>query len=250
MLCQDEAAAREIYSRVNDYGLPVQGHFWRDDPENLEWAGPAGDLSDPETGLWIIYGKAEDLAAKSVRQGLSLLALTVQGRRRGRLSTMVLCDTELAKDHLPWPLQEAVITGPDNPGLGAKITARANMPDRELPREYRFRCHALPKMGLWLEAGPAGQDWNGVIFGAAGAEVEAMGIGKKEEIPEKSVLKYPLRDMRLQIGEKEFTAWAGQNVLSSEDSAFIKLKGTPEALVFGAYGGEDDAPELFHLNLV
>jgi hypothetical protein len=191
------------------------------------------------------------LAKESIKQGLSLLTLAVKEKRQGMISTIILCDQDIAKEDLPSLLRQSIIFKPDKPGLGAKITAKANLPDkRKINEEYRLNCYALPKVGLWLEVGPYEVDWNGILFGVSGAGIEAMGVGKMGEIPEKSVLKYPIRDMHLSLGGNKYTAWGSQNVLSREDSAYFKVKGTPDSLVFGAFEPENNNPELFKFSLI
>ena len=54
MIKKDEARAQAIYKTVSEYGLGVEGHFWRDDLENMEWSGAIAEIAkkhvSPRTG--------------------------------------------------------------------------------------------------------------------------------------------------------------------------------------------------------
>lgn len=251
MIKKDEAAAQAVYKIVSACGLGADGHFWKDDLENLAWSGPIPEIAKNTTGLWLIVGDAADLTP-SVIQGLSLLALAVRPQKDGQIPTMILADDPAAvTDKLPLPLAGAGVFAADNPALGAKIAAKANLPVKRGETEYRLNVYAPPQVGLWLEAGPAAGSWEGVIFGAcgSGAAIDAMGIGPAGRIPEKSTLEYPLRDMSLALGDRQFTAWAAGNTVSETESVYVRVKGRPEALLFGPFDPEADALDVYNLPL-
>jgi len=249
MIEKDEARAQAIYKMVSEYGLGVEGHFWKDDPENMEWAGAVPEIAKSQTGLWLIVGNAADFT-KSVIQGLSLAALSVLAQKGAKIPTMILsADKEAVEKKLPRPLASAQVFSPDNPALGAKITAKANLPLKPAASEYRFGVYALPRLGLWLEAGPAGGTWQGVMFGVSGAAIDAMGVGPSGTIPDRCVLEYPMRDMELSIGDRPFTAWAARNTLSEKESVYVRVRGQPDAFVFGPFDPEVDALDVYTLPL-
>lgn len=238
MIKKDEARAQAIYKTVSEYGLGVEGHFWRDDLENMEWSGAIPEIAKNQTGLWMIVGDTGDFT-DSIVQGLSLLSLAVTAQKGGRIPVMILADNpETVTEKLPLPLAGAQVFEPENPALGAKMTAKANLPPKTVESEYRLNVHALPKVGLWLEAGPTAGDWAGVLFGAQAATIDAMGIGPAGEIPERSTLEYPLRDMKLTAGDREFTAWAANNTISSKESVYVRIKENPAAFLFGPFDAE------------
>lgn len=249
MIQKDEAKARAVYNTISEYGLGAEGHFWKDDLDNMEWSGPVPEIVKHQNGLWLILGGAADFTT-SVLQGLSLAALSACGLKGGQLPIMILADDpEAVLEKLPPALASAQVFSPDNQALGAKITARANMPLKPVASEYRFNVHALPKVGLWLEAGPVNGDWQGVLFGTAGATIDAMGIGPAGTIPERSTLEYPLRNMTLAMGGREVVAWAARNVVSEKDSVYVRVKGQPETFVFGPFDPEADAIDGYTLSL-
>ncbi len=250
MIKKDEARAQAIYKTVSEYGLGVEGHFWKDDLENMEWSGAAPEIAKSQTGLWLIVGDTADFT-DSVIQGLSLLSLTVSARKGARIPLIILADSsETLAERLPLPLAGAQVLTPDNPSLGAKMTAKANLPPKKMESEYRLNVYALPKVGLWLEAGPTAGNWSGVLFGAQAAAIDAMGIGPAGEIPERSTLEYPLRDMKLAMGDREFTAWAANNTISADESVYVRMKGQPEAFIFGPFVSEAEEVEAYTLPLI
>jgi len=251
MIKKDEAAAQAVYKMISGYGLGVSGHFWKHDPENMQWAGAVSEIAAKTNGLWLIVGDTGDFTP-SVLRDLSLLALSVQAQKAAQVPVMILTDKpESLKEKLPTPLSDAMVFSPDNPALGAKITAKANLPLKPVSRPYRLNIHAMPKIGLWIEAGPPTGTWEGIIVGAGGngAAIDAMGIGPAGQIPEKSVLEYPMRNMTLALADLEFNAWAAQNHVSETESVYVRIKGQPGALLFGPFAPDADELDVYTLTL-
>lgn len=249
MLKKDEARARAIYQTVSEYGLGVEGHFWKDDMDAMEWSGAVPEIAKPQTGLWVIVGDTADFTDSVVR-GLSLAALSVHAKKNGQVPVMILAgDPAAATAKLPPLLSHAQVFTPDNPALGAKMTAKANLPLKTIGAEYRFNLYALPRIGLWVEAGPVSGEWQGVLFATAGASIDAMGIGPSGSLPERSTLEYPMRDMTLAMGEREYTAWAVRNTVSASESVFARIKGQPDAFLFGPFDPEADDIDAYTLSL-
>jgi hypothetical protein len=57
-----------------------------------------------------------------------------------------------------------------------------------------------------------------------------------------------MEGLKLEMGGKEYTAWAAQNELDSETSYFIKVEGSPESIIFSPYSAEE-AAEMFVVRL-
>ena len=91
--------------------------------------------------------------------------------------------------------------------------------------------------------------WQGVIFGICGGEITFQAVGPASTLPKNTVLNYPMQGIQLTLGEREFTAWGVRNEVPHGTSYFAKVKGMPEALVFGSFP-EGDEPELFTVRLV
>ncbi|WP_027183033.1 hypothetical protein [Desulfovibrio inopinatus] len=241
VLEKDEARGKKLFETVSRYAVVPNGHFWVDDLEKMAWAGVADSLTDSNTALWIIAGKAESFASPTISRGLSLLAAKVLGQRGyGFPIILVPTEGELTVDSLPTPLRGTeVVTAAS---LGVKVAALANMPIKPVATEYNFQVYPIPGVGLWLEVGPSkGHSWNGAMLGVVDAEIRAHGVGPSGTIPQRTVIEYQMQGLKIQAGETEFTAWALKNTLSENDSYYVSLQGTPSELLFGEFSESDEA---------
>ena len=245
-----EERVKKTLSMLRNYALDANGHFWEDDLEKMAWFGPKEQLLKQDTALWLILSNDSDLAAPTIRMGLSLLLLCVQAERGSGFPVVIIHEGGLPNtDSLPTPFQGAQVLSADNPSMGAKIVALANLPPKEVPMDYRLDVYAIQQIGLWFEVGPAKTPWNGVMFGVSGAEIKVHGVGPSGKLPEKAVLEYPMKGLKLNSGEKEYAAWAVKNRLDKASSYFLKVEGEPESILFGQLPEEDDA-DAFVLHLI
>lgn len=245
---KDEEKAKKIFQTVHQYGLETNGNFWIDDLEKMEWGGPAPELAAPETALWIVAGAKASFDKPSIRYGLALLASMAHSVKGHGFPILFVCwDGDLDVSKLPTPLKSVEAVKPAL--LGAKVAAKANIPPKKIAAEYRLDLYPIPGLGLWFEVGPAaGHSWQGVMLGAQDAEIDAHGVGPHGRIPDRCVLEYPMQGLKLQAGEREFTAWAVKNALSEGDSYYARVRGNPKALLFGEMSEADDA-EVYILDL-
>ncbi|GFK95759.1 hypothetical protein NNJEOMEG_03627 [Fundidesulfovibrio magnetotacticus] len=253
ILEQDEAKGRALFEAIHRYGLGVNGHFWVDDLEKMQWAGAFSEISKPETAVWLIRGQLASFQDETKRYGLSMLAAMVQAMKGHGFPVMVLCDGgELDPATLPTPLK-GVAPVKDDASLMAKLVAKANTPVPKVEPEYHLDIHPLPGLGQWFEVGPAkGHAWAGAIFGVQGgadaAEVDAHGVGPRGTVPEKAVLEYPMKGVKFSLGEAQFDAWAVKNALDDATSYYVRVKGNPRAVAFGSFPEGDEA-EMFVVGL-
>lgn len=247
---KNEANARKLYQAVSKYGLNAAGHFWQDDNFNMAWSASREDLVRQETSLWVIMGDADDFASETIRYGLSLLAVGVHAQKGlGFPILIVLTGGELNAETLPTQLKGADVIGLDNPSVGPKIVAKANTPVKKLETEYQADIYGLKGLGQWFEVGPAkGREWNGVMFGVDEGEITAHGVGPSNKLPERSVVEYPMKGLKLQLGDTEFTAWAVKNRLKDDESYYVRVNHFPKNIIFGPMSEGDDA-EVFVVNL-
>ena len=247
---KNEEKARKLYQTVGRYGLSPAGHFWQDNLDQMAWSGARDDLMKKETGLWIIMASAKALAVETIRYGLSLLALGVQAQKGHGFPIMIaLTEGELEPDGLPTALKGAEVLSADPASLGAKITAKANMPVRKVAADYRLDVYGMQGIGQWFEVGPApGHSWDGVMFGVCGGEIIAHGVGEAHKLPERSILEYPMKGLKLQVGESEYTAWAVKNAMADNASYYLRVNEFPSSLLFGPMSEGDDA-EVFIVGL-
>lgn len=250
ILEKNEGLGKMIFEEMAKYGLNPSGHFWEDDLAKMAWAGAAPELARDDCAVWVVVGQADSFAAPAVRKGLALLALGAQAAH-GHGFPMLLSPSggKVDVNALPTPLRGAEVIPS---GLGVKAVARANARPAPLTLDYRLAVHPLPGLGLWFEVGPARDPWQGAFMGCAGADdtaPDAHGVGLAGTVPENATLRYPVRGMKMAMGEREFTAWGVHNELSPAESYYIRASGTPDALAFGPFPDRDEA-EVFTVTLV
>ncbi len=250
-LVSSEEAVKKVISQLQTYGLEAQGHFWEDDPEKMAWMKVREPLLDPKVALWAILASKEDLSTPSFRYGLSLLAITVQAERGIDFPVVVLQadGDKVSADTLTTPLKSVDVLSASAATLGAKLVAKVHTTSKEkAASEYRLDLYGNEKIGQWFEVGPRNNSWSGGMFAVSDGEITFHGVGPKGKLPDKAVLNYPLKGIKLNLGEKKYTAWAVQNELSPETSYFVRVKGAPEAILFGPYTSDEDA-EVFVMTL-
>lgn len=249
-LIESEEKVKSLIAQLRTYGLEVRGHFWEDEIAKMAWAKPREELIRPEISLWLILASNENLKSPSIRYGLSLLALTVQAVKGISFPILLLLTEEElpSAETLPTPLKGSDLLSLIDPGMAAKLVVKVNMPLKEILLEYHLDTYGNPHIGQWVEVGPCNQSWLGAMFGISGAEITFHAVGPKGSLPTTSSLRYPLKGMKLTLGEKEYTAWAVQNEIDANTSYFVKLEGFPESILFGPYATEKEA-ELYVVQL-
>jgi hypothetical protein len=237
-------------SQMKTYGLEVQGHFWKDDLAKMAWMAARESLVDSKISLWGILGSDEELRAPDTLYGLSLLAITAQAQR-GLHFPITILQTRgdlISTEQLSTPLKGTDVLSASDSGLGAKLSARVHKQPKPISAEYHLDILGNEQIGQWLEVRPAQGSWPGVMFGVAGAEIAFHAVGPTGSLPPKTVLNYPMQGLKLEMGGKEYLAWAAQNELNAETSYFVKVEGYPESILFGPYSTEQEA-DFFVLGL-
>jgi hypothetical protein len=248
-LGRDQEKVHKTMAMLKTYGLAADGHFWEDDVNKMAWLGPRNALIQKETSLWLILSNDKDLSAGTVRYGLSMLALSVQAVRGRGFPIILLHSGDMpAAETLPTPFQGAKILAAGSAAAGAKVVAAVHTPPKSLPGEYRLDVHAMPKLGQWFEAGPTEGCWEGAMFGICGGEIDAHGVGPAGKLPEKAVLEYPMKGLKLNLGETEYTAWAVRNRLDAGSSYYVRVQGEPRSILLGPMAEGDEA-EVYVLNI-
>ncbi|WP_243358664.1 hypothetical protein [Fundidesulfovibrio terrae] len=249
ILEKDEAKGKALFEAIHRYGLGVNGHFWVDDLDKMQWAGAFSEISKPETAAWVIRGAQASFADETKRYGLSMLAAMVQALKGHGFPILIIGDAGAVDPAtLPTPLKGAVALA-DDASLMPKLVAKANTPVPAVATQYHLDIHPLPGLGQWFEVGPAkGHAWAGAIFGTEGAEVDAHGVGPRGTVPERAVLEYPMKGVKFSMGESAFDAWAVKNSLDEGNSYYLRVKGYPKAVAFGSLPEGDEA-ELYVVGL-
>ena len=128
ILEKDEAKGKALFEAIHRYGLGVNGHFWVDDLEKMQWAAAFSEISKPDTALWLIKGTLKSLQDDTTRYGLAMLAVMAQAMKgHGFPIVLIAEDGPLDPATLPTPLKGAVIAA-DDASLMAKLVAKANTP--------------------------------------------------------------------------------------------------------------------------
>ena len=242
-LIRAEDVVKKFMSQLKTYGLEVNGHFWEDDLEKMAWTKARDELLNSKIVLWAILASDEGLRTPALRYGLSLLTITVQAQR-GISFPIVILQTQgdpVPSNTLTTPLKGVDVLSASDPGLGAKLVAKAHAPAKEISSEYRLDTYGNAQIGQWFEVGPQNSPWLGAMFGAAGGEIAFHAVGPRGSLPSQTVLNYPLKGLKLNLGEKEYVAWAAQNELDPQTSYFVKVEGFPESIIFGSYSTEEEA---------
>lgn len=242
------AAVSEVLKR---YGLQTQGHFWIDEPGKVAWRAALDALLEARADAWLVLADDAEMAKPGVRYGLSLFAAGLREKRGARVPLLMLWNSPAPEPSaLPQCLQSATLIEEAASSWAAKIVAKVNLPPQAAVAEYRFDVGGSEQLGQWFELGPREAAWDGVVFGVAGAdaEIDFQAVGPAGALPEKTVLEYAQQGLKLQAGEREFTAWAVRNRVDAGSSYYARVKGCPQAVLFMPYAESGDA-EAIIINL-
>lgn len=238
-----EDLVKSTIALLQPYGLEVKGHFWENDLKKMAWSNARAELLKSEVALWLILCSPKDLSEPSIQYGLSLLSIMIQAHKGISFPMAILYTQGEARspENLPTPLKGTDFLSQADPSLGAKLVAKIHSTAKPVESDYFLDVYANTQIGLWIEVGPKKGTWKGAMLGVFGAEITAHAVGPKGRLPEKAVLNYPLKGMKVALGEKEYTVWAVQNEIDSETSYFAKIEGHPESIIFGPYSQEEQA---------
>jgi hypothetical protein len=242
-LAPSEEAVKKVMGQLKTYGLEVNGHFWEDDLQKMAWIKARDVLIDTNVALWLILASSESLLSASIRGGLSLLAITVQAQRGlGFPIALLLTEGDApVAETLPTPLKAALVLSASDGTYGAKLVATAHAPMKHALPEYRLDVYGNPHIGQWFEVGPREASWRGAMLGVSGADISFHGVGPKGSLPSRSVLNYPMKGLKVNLGDKEYVAWAVQNDLDARNYYFVKVEGCPGSILFGPYSSDQEA---------
>lgn len=240
----------QLAAVTQKFGLSMEGHIWEEDNKKMPWVQVRDTVAQSDYSLWVIVASGVDLGNNSIRYGLSMLAITVQAVKHAGLPMVFLqADGDaVAPADLPTPFQGIDVLAIDDAGLGAKLVARVHGAPKGKASEFHLDVHGNEQVGQWFEIRPQHDSWPGVIFGVSGAEIAFQAVGTGGKLPEKSMLEYPLQGIKLNLGQKEVTAWSVRNELNPQTSYYVKVNGFPDAIVFGPYAEEEEA-DLYLINL-
>ena len=245
-LAKDQAAIQALGQHLKRYGIDVAGHFWIDDLEKFAWMDVAEELLKSKASGWLVVPSDDELAKPAVRYGLNALAAVVNARAGREFPTAWWGVHEV--EAMPTLLRGALRLTEATPAWQAKLVALAHKSGKAPSAPYRFGVHANTQYGQWFEIGPASGSWAGVMLGVQGGTIDFHAVGPKGELPQKSVLNFAQKDLKLEVGGREYVAWACQNELDADSSYYVRVKGSPDSVLLGPMAQGDDA-EAFVLRL-
>lgn len=238
-----ETTIQKIMVSLKKYGLDVDGHFWEDDLEKMAWCTPRRELLERDINMWIIYGSAETFSKPSLIYGLSLLAVSTQATRGTNFPIVILQEDDVSIDlaSLPTFFRECRVFQASGATYGAKIVAWLHTDTKQIFPPYRLDVYGIPQVGQWFEVGPRTGSWEGAIFGTVGETISLHAVGPAGRLPEKSILNFSQRGLKINLGDKEFDGWAVQNEFDEKTSYYVKVDSHPETIMFCPYTQEDEA---------
>jgi len=235
-----------IISQLKKYGLDVNAHLYIDDTKNLSFIHIKNELLSSDISLWAIVFD-EKIYEPSVCYAFSLLSIYCQTTINCPVVLLYKDNTSILFDKFTTSLS-LIDKIPLLPNFGSKIVAKIYK-NKPSAIDYRLNFWGNEQIGQWLEIGPTNVEWNGAMFGINKGRILFQAVGKKGGLPEKSILNYPLQDMRFTIGKIEFTGWALQNVIRPDCSYYIKIDGFPDLMVFGPFSGSDENVDAYSIEL-
>lgn len=233
-------------------GIVGSGQHWMDDLAKCAWGELSDMLSDPAaTDAWIIALDSSRAAQPAVRYGLSLVAQTLRARRGDAFPVHILAlDALPASAALPLFLRDCPLHKASDTAWPAKLVAAFYTKTSATAQEFYFAAYGNPHLGQWIEVGPRSGNWNGAMLGVTGdAKITHHAVGPRGRLPERTVVEYPIRDMKVTLGETPFTVWAVQNAISAEQSYFAKIDGLSATIICGGHPG-DETSEVYSIQLV
>ena len=238
-----EDQIRKMIVQMKGYGIEIRGHFWEDNLEKMAWIHAREELLKPDVSAWVILASPEKWGAPSIRYGLALLGIALQAKKGVAFPIGILFSggAQQSPDTFPTPLKGVQILSSSDPAMPAKLVAMVHRPSQEIPLGYRLDVYGTPEIGQWFEIGPQNNVWPGAMLGIDEGEIQFHAVGPKGSLPTQSVLNYPMKGLRLSLGEREYAAWAVQNELDPQVSYFAKVAGFPSSILFGAYSSREEA---------
>jgi len=238
-----ETEIQKIVASLKKYGLDVNGHFWEDNLEKMSWSTPRRELLESDINMWIIYTSAETFARPSLIYGLSLLILSIQATRGINFPIIILQkgDVLIEPALLPTLFGGCRVYQIANATYGAKIVAGLHSISKQVFPPYRLDVYGIPQVGQWFEVGPREGSWHGAILGTVGETISLHAVGPAGQLPEKSILNFPQKGLKINLGDKEFDGWAVQNNFDENTSYYVKVDGHPETIMFCPYTQDDEA---------
>lgn len=239
---KNEDIAKAVFNTIGKYGLEANGHFWNHEEPEITKEIPSVELENADA--WVII--ANDDIPQRAMIGLSLTLLMLKNFSKNRIPVLIVGKEQPLSPILSY----AEFCALDK--LGVKLAAKTAIKKPWPQEEFRICAHSQAGVGFWLEVGPISDSWQGVLVGAdysLNGQLDFQAVGPKGSMPEHSTLNYPFKDAKLTLNDIEYTAYGCQNVLTEDDSYFVRLKGVTPSVIIGQGLSEDASMECFVIKL-
>lgn len=247
LLSNNEKLSQTIAQTAARYGIATCGVVWREEPGKPVWGDVAAMILKEGCSGWLLAGTKEEWDTNAETRSHISLAAVKAANLMGDTFT-VFSMFQPAIQALPTPLAAAIEIAPDK--LGARLAAKLGM-GKKTETEYFLDVHPLPAGdGFVVELGPqAGAEWSGALLATTGSgKISHHTVGSRGVVPEKGVVEYAMKGVKLEAGGKEYTGWAVANRLDERSSYFVRVSGESNGLLFGQLPS-DNAGDLFSLIL-
>jgi hypothetical protein len=234
----------KVLSSLQGQGLQIDGSTWIDDLEKMAWYEMGTSLLEKKNAdLWLVAGRKADLEAPRNRYALSLLTAMVRDGRGPEFPVFHLgLDYRPEADAMPMLTRDFRLLAAADRNWPAQIATAFIKKARPEAWDFRLSASGHPFIGQWFEVGPQTGEWEGVMFGVSGeGKIVHHLVGPKGQLPEKSVVEYPMEGIKAEVRQVEYGAWSVQNKISTEDSYYVKVEGFPKTILFGGHPGTDKA---------
>lgn len=250
LLADDQALSDVIGKTAATYQVETSGIVWREEPGKPIWGEVASMILKNDSQGWLVAGRGADwLVDPERRAHISLAALKVAALMGPSFTFFRMIDPD--PETLPLPLAASVAV--DKAKFGPRLVAKLGVKPKDAAApEYRFDVHPLPVGdGLVAEIGPPdGAGWTGALFAVrGGGEISHHTVGPKGTPPDRGVVEYAMKGLKLNLGGDEYTGWAVKNRLDAGTSYYVRVTGSVTGMVFGQLP-DGDAADLFTVNLI
>ena len=238
-----------LLNAMGSVGIEARGGRFDYGASPLQWSELMNTLAQqPDVDAWILAIDAASAERPEIRYALSLTAAHLAAvRGPGFHMGLLSLDASDAPTELPFLLSRLTPYAIANVSWAASLVARLFSPTAAPGDDWRLNVHADTYVGQWFEVGPVSQ-WHGALFGVSqtGCDhqvpaITHVAVGPRGALPQRAVLEYPVKDMKLQVGDDAYTAWAVSNELAADQSFYVKVEGLPRSIVFAGSPGEDQA---------
>lgn len=247
MLSDEQTLGKSIAQSASRYGIETCGVVWREEPGKPVWGEVAAMILKENCDGWLLTGTAEEWSANAdTRSHISLAAVKAANLMGGKFTFFSMIQP--VPEKLPTPLASAIEVTADK--LGVRLAAKLGL-GKALSPEYFLDVHPLPAGdGFVVELGPRdGEEWSGALLATTGGgEISHHTVGARGVVPERGVVEYAMKGIKLESGGREYSGWSVANRLDSGASYFVRVSGESEGLVFGPLPSDDSA-DLYSLAL-